>query len=533
MTALVAPAEPARPIWRDAALVLFVCIIVYWLYLGAAPFASSEGHRVIPGWMMLDSGDWSRTEMFGLNYIRKPPGMAWAIAASSALLGQNEFAARAPSAFACTLMALVALAFGRAWCGARGGLAAGLAQALLPVMWVSGGAGRSAEIEALNTFCTQIAVLPLIALMLPSRARELGTLKNARRGAALAVLSALGITGFALTKSLASAPCIVGAIIGICIARRSARPLACLWMWSALLLGTGAAYLALRHFGVMNYDPGAVREEGSFLWNDPARVVTVIPMALLAALPASLAVLFAFGKDARAEGDSTADPAWSRCVLAARACAFAFAASCLLYAAIGVGNHRYLLPATVFLAPIIGYVIRGLAGGGQGPFARAGFNDERRVFFKRLIIRGPVAWAAVLLSAALLINVAGTMRDDTDTGRAAGIALAQHLPDSATLWADDLIEARPDVLLYARRAAAASGRSLTCIWAKQQMLGGELPAPTAVGSFILIRTDAESGEALRYLPAIESGRLRPLHRGKVGKYAFAVFRVAGATEVMR
>jgi hypothetical protein len=40
----------------------------------------------------------------------------------------------------------------------------------------------------------------------------------------------------------------------------------------------------------------------------------------------------------------------------------------------------------------------------------------------------------------------------------AGALLAEALPDGAVLWADDLIEARPDLLLYTQRSAAAAGK---------------------------------------------------------------------------
>lgn len=516
--------EPTRSIRRDGAIILFVCILVYWLFLGSSPFAASEGLRVAPGWAMLDSGDWSRTEMFELNYVRKPPGMPWAIAASSWLLGQNEWGARAPSALACTLMALIAFGFGRAWCGPRGGLAAGLAQALLPLMWAGGGVGgpgRTAEIEALNTLFTQLAVLPVIGLML----RPYGQLRDFT----LATLAAaVGIIGFALTKTAASAPCIAGAMIGVCLARKSPRPLFHPGPWVAIVTGGALAILLLRHFAAINSDPDAVRESGRFAmkWlSNPAGWLTLIPIAFAAALPMSIALLIPIGKDARAEGESP-DPAWSRCVLAARSCAFAWFVSCLLYAAIGLDNPRYLMPASVFLAPIVGYIVRGLAGGGTGPFARAGFMEHRREILKRLIFRGPAAWAGALLGVAIILNTGSSIIPRTNS-RATGESLAAALPPGATIWADDLIEARPDILLYAQKSAAASGRALRCIWAKPRMHKAELPTAgtDASPSFILLRTDEQSGEGVRYLPALESRQLRLVHQDKLGRYEFALFRV--------
>jgi hypothetical protein len=304
-------------------------------------------------------------------------------------------------------------------------------------------------------------------------------------------------------------------------------------MWGAILIGSTAGFFLLRHFAAINNDANAVRESGQFAmkWlSNPGGWITLIPIAFAAALPLSIALLIPIGKDARAEGES-ADPAWSRCVLAARSCAFAWFASCLIYAAIGIDNPRYLMPASVFLAPIVGYIIRGMAAGGTGPFARAGFMEHRRDILKRLIYRGPAAWAGALLGLAIILNTGSSILPPA-TSRSVGASLAAALPSGATIWADDLIEARPDILLYAQQAAAASGRELRCIWAKPRMHNAELPASGSDGAppFIILRTDADSGEGVRYLPALESRQLRPVHENKLGKYTFVLFSVHADAE---
>lgn len=513
-----AASDERRGILRHAAIILLACLCVHWVLLGRAPFRQSEGHRVAPAWAMLDSGNWLRTEMFELNYVRKPPGMPWAIAASSAVFGRNEFAARFPSALACTLMALGALAIGRAWLGSMGGLAAGLSQAVLPLMW---GPGRSAEIEALNTFATQLAVLPLLALLLRAPSERRAT------DAALALLCAAGVLAFALTKSAASAPCVLGALIGACIARRSARPLASPLALGAIVVGAAAAFGALWFIGNGNNDPDAVRETGSFLWDRPGRTALLAPLAFAAAMPSSLALLWAFGRDARSESES-ADEQWNRAALFGRACAFAWIASCAAYVALGVDNPRYLMPASVFLAPVVGYAIRGAwGGGGQGPFARGGFLPARRDLLRRIVFRGPAAWCGVLVAAGLIINTRAIEGTPTATGRTAGAALAAALPDGATVWADDLIEARPDILLYACAAAATEGRVLRPLWAKPAMHRAELPP---VGDYLLIRTDAGSGEAERYAPLRDNGQLAPIAEGELGRYRWLLLlTIAGGS----
>lgn len=513
-----AASDARRGLARHVAIVLLACLCVHWVLLGRTPFRQSEGHRVAPAWAMLDSGNWLRTEMFELNYVRKPPGMPWSIAACSAVFGRNEFAARFPSALACTLMALGALAIGRAGLGSMGGLAAGLSQAVLPLLW---GPARSAEIEALNTFATQLAVLPLLVLLLRA--------PNERRAtdAALALLCAAGIIAFALAKSAASAPCVAGALIGACIARRSARPLANPLAIGAVVVGATAAFGALWFIAKGNNDPDAVRETGSFLWGRPGRTALLLPLAFAAALPSSLALLWAFGRDASREAES-ADDRWNRAALFGRACALAWIASCAVYVALGVDNPRYLMPASVFLAPVVGYAVRGAwGGGGQGPFARGGFLPARRDLLRRIVFRGPAAWCGVLVAAGLIINTRAVEGTPMATGRTAGGSLAAALPDGALLWADDLIEARPDILLYARAEAERAGRTLRPIWAKPRMHRAELPP---VGDYLLIRTDDGSGEAARYAPLRESGHLAPIAEGELGRYRWLLLlTVAGGS----
>ena len=83
--------------WIQVTLVLLACAAVFWPLLGRGGLAMTEGHRVIPAWEMLDTGDWLTTRMFETAYVRKPPGIAWLIALSSMVFGQTEWAARRPS----------------------------------------------------------------------------------------------------------------------------------------------------------------------------------------------------------------------------------------------------------------------------------------------------------------------------------------------------------------------------------------------------------------------------------------------------
>ena len=391
-----AASDARRGLLRHAAIVLLACLCVHWVLLGRAPFRQSEGHRVAPAWAMLDSGNWLRTEMFELNYVRKPPGMPRAIAASSAGR-RNEFAARFPSALACTLMALGALVIGRAWLGSMGGLAAGLSQAVLPLMW---GPGRSAEIEALNTLATQLAVLPLLALLL----RAPGD-RRAADGLLVALVS-MGIVAFALTKSAASAPCVAGAIIGACAARRSVRPLLLNGpvALASVALGGIAAALALWQIAGLNNDPDAVRETGAFLWQRPGRTALLLPLALAAALPSSLALLWAFGPDALSETQGP-DEQWNRAALA-RACGFAWVASCASTSR-SASTTRATSCRRASSCAVVGYAIRARGAAAAGTVRPRRLLPARRDLLRRIIFRGPAAWCGLLVAAGLIINSRG------------------------------------------------------------------------------------------------------------------------------
>src|SRR5262249_8439204 len=102
--------KPGNARWEVAwqgLIVLVAAGLVYWPFLGHSGFAFSEGQRVFPGWEMARGGDWLVPRLFGQAYLRKPPGMPWAIALASFVFGENEFSARSVSALAVTLGALI------------------------------------------------------------------------------------------------------------------------------------------------------------------------------------------------------------------------------------------------------------------------------------------------------------------------------------------------------------------------------------------------------------------------------------------
>ena len=497
--------------WR-VGIVLLACGAVYWLRLGDRGFSDTEGHRVIPGWEMLETRDWLVPRMFGQIYLRKPPGLPWAVVISSTLLGETEFAARAVSAAAATAMALLALVFATRWFGRPWGVAAGLMQALTPLFWFS---GRAAEIESLNNLATQASVLLMLDLLIAERGR------TRRATARLAALAGLAIAAMGLAKGPAGAPCLVGAILAACLATRSVgialRPA----VWVALLipstiLGAAVGLMVVRAVAATG-EPAVTQSVSSFLWSaahlNPRRLLRIValgPTTLVSALPVSLALLFPYGAAARREAIDEGGDGCPRSVLLARALGGACLLSLALFTLLGIDNPRYAMPAMTFVSPLVAYVLLGSAGR---------FTARRRALARASMLGFPWTWPILLLVAAQIFVWALEPRLRPVSGRDAGIALAAFLADRSEVWADQMIEARPEVLLYARRAAAAQGKTVRIRWVTPLADRPTIPDP---GSFLLLGKD----EVETYRLAGLLDRLSPITSGRVHKFTFTLFKVS-------
>ncbi len=78
---------------------------------------------------MLTSGDWVTARLDGVVYLEKAPLVYWAIAASYAIFGAHDWAARIPIALSAIALCWLTMAFG-AWAfGKRAGFYAGLCMA--------------------------------------------------------------------------------------------------------------------------------------------------------------------------------------------------------------------------------------------------------------------------------------------------------------------------------------------------------------------------------------------------------------------
>lgn len=493
-------------------LVLVVCAAVYWPLLGVSGFGASEGHRVGPAWEMLATGDWVHLRLFDQTYLRKPPGMPWAIAVSSSIFGQTEFAARAVSALASTIMALLALWFTNRWLGPPWGLAGGLAQAFTPMIITI---GRTAEIDPLNCLGTQVAAFALLSLLaLPSRGPRVSSLVPHAP-----LLLALGIILAGVAKGPASVPVVIGIVAGACILFRSLSPLRNRGMWlgvasAGAIVGAMAAW-----FTDMNRDPDAVTQDFSeFTWSLSrlAETALLVPAAMAAAIPtsAALLVLFFHQRDPKnREGDVT--------LPMARLLALSWLLSVGVFMLFGVSNPRYAMPAGVLLAPLAAWAIRACwMARGHSRLARGA------------ILGHPVIPAGVMLALAVAWIVYDASRPRHQAGRAAGAAIAAHLPDEAVVWANDLVEARPDVLLYTMSAARREGRDVHPRWRKSDMLRARVPAPSeGPHVYLLLRDDEESDELRRYAAAVESGELTPAASGEIVKYRWVLLRAHASASI--
>jgi hypothetical protein len=178
----------------------------------------------------------------------------------------------------------------------------------------------------------------------------------------MGVAAAVGLVWLFLAKGPASAPVVAAVIIAACLVRRSPRPLAG-WIWIALvpagLAIAGLIRAIARAAGAEALEP-VTQSPAAFLF-EPGMLLGILtlPFAAFAqTLPASFALLFPFGPDARRETDH---PDWTPDRLTiARGLAVAWVVSVLVFMVVGVRNPRYTLPAAVLLPPLAGAFVSGL-----------------------------------------------------------------------------------------------------------------------------------------------------------------------------
>ena len=510
-------------------LILGVCAAVYGPRLGTHGLSMSEGHRAIPGWEMATSGEWLLPRMFERLYLRKPPGMFWAIAASAKVLGETEFSARAVSALSMTASALLVFFITRRWFGNPGGLAAGLAQALTPLWWLP---GRSAEIEALNNTLTQAACLLIADAIVRWRAAGKGVGATGGVGsptetARATLFTTLGVAistgGALLVKGPACVSAIGATLLAGLVVARAARAAFRPGVVAGLLVGAGAfgawLWMAERAIAAAGVDPLApvVRQSvGDFLYGPGwATKLPLMPIAAIAsAMPAALAMLFVFGRDACAERDAGEQARLA--TNAARLLSMAALLGVGALAAAGVTNPRYAMPALGLIPPVVGYVVWGVLGG---------FGHARARLARALMLGNPARLGVVMTIAAVVgaqvMESSRARNSGRDAGQVLGALLAQHAAargqTGVEVWADFAIEARPEVLDACRRTARSLGLDVRARWVAL----ADAPPDQASGAWLLLRSDPEGSE----LPRWSEGRVA-VGEAKAAKFGFVLLAPA-------
>lgn len=509
-------------------VIVLIGAAVYLPWLGARGFGGSEGHRVVPAVEFaereLSGGAWLLPTMFDTPYLRKPPGMPWAIMLSSEAFGWTELSARLVSASSVILGGVLLAGFGCRWFGARFGWSAGAAYVLAPVVVAT---GRAAEIEALHNLFVIASCGLLIELLVrtPGKKIDRAVFGGVALGAAL--------LGVLLTKGPAAAPTIVGTVLGCALVVRKWRVLAAPALWVGVAIASGvSAWLALELQAELRDRAGPYVTQSPLAFSFSAGAVfgiLALPIAAFAShLPASFSLLAMLGWQALNERDRVA-----------RAAARAWLVSILIYMAFGVSNNRYALPSLGLACLCVPWAL-------EATVHR--FSGMRRLGATLAVLGSPKVLLLVLLVGALARNWLVERREAIKSGREPGIALADALmaetPLPIEVWADQLIEARPETLLYAERAAEEKGRVLRGFWSASwdpaEADGPSLPAAHGgLVRYVLLRRDVDelgTSELERFRDAGLTHRLLAVYDGGVYpdgeqdgepayRFPFTVFRV--------
>ncbi len=377
------PPRPARP-WRIALATGLVVAALTAVFLDRGPLAGTEPHRAMTAHQMVESGEWLVPRLYGRVYLRKPPGHYWVLALAESVGGAREWVWRLPSALAHAGLGALLAGFAARWFSGRAGLAAALAFGATVALWSQ---ARSADIDALNTFCTAGAALVMLDLAFWPGARAV-------RIAAGGLLAGLAF----LAKGPAGLP-VLGAVFAALVLLRwrapspAARPrlvapLLCLALGAAAF-GAWAGSLASAVSNLAGQLSGVDEVAGRVTATDlfTLRRAAVAPFeVLLYDLPLVIGLPLAgwvvrspvFGDRERA---------------LVRALAVAFGLALLFGLAALMSRPRYHYPALPLLVPLVGVV--------AAAWERGALSDAfRRRLAVALAALGPVLAGVFAVYAA-------------------------------------------------------------------------------------------------------------------------------------
>lgn len=424
--------------------------------LTASGLSSSEGHRVVTALEILETGSWAVPTMFEQVYLRKPQGVYWVFAAALSVIDDPVLAPRLVSAIAFTLTALGAWCFARRWFGRGAGFISGAATLLTPVLWLP---ARAAEIESLNNLFAALCVWLTLELV-----------TNRRATGWWGVGLCLSTAAMLLVKGPAGAPGVLGVVLAAAVLGRSLPSVLSLTLWVPLIVAAGAFALWWR-YTLSAAGPDAVLQAPSafmFEGDTLLKRLGFVPVALVSALPMSLAAMFPWGPDALGErgGDERAHAVLAR----ARTLTLGVVLALALMLLMGVSNERYAQPVFVALGPVVGWlaVWSGLAVSGWSRRDMARMRPHRVRFVRAITLGSPWVLGAVLVlgSQVYAWGVAPSRSTSgREAGQEAGAALAEAMPTGEqVLVADAMVEARPEVLFALRSAYEGGSRSLRVVW---------------------------------------------------------------------
>lgn len=147
--------------WANLLLLACICFLCFFCRLGSVGLLdSNEAIYTQVAREMYLRKDFVTPTINAVPWFDKPPLALWLAAASFALLGVNEFAARLPVAAAASALVLLTYWFGSRWFGERAGFFAGAALALNPIFL---GTARLMTMDIHQSLWFAVAVLCFFA----------------------------------------------------------------------------------------------------------------------------------------------------------------------------------------------------------------------------------------------------------------------------------------------------------------------------------------------------------------------------------
>ncbi len=485
-------------------LIVLLCACVTLPNLDAQGLTSSEGHRVIPAIEMLESGEYLVPTMFGQEYVRKPQMVPWMFSVALRINDNPDLSPRLVSGLAFTLMVFGSWFFARRWFGKGAGFAAALALGLTPLYWSP---ARAAEIESIHNLYTAIGAWIVIELCVRSHSKSSALLWQL----GLCIISLCML----LTKGPAGFPVMLGVLIACTILSSTARERIVAFtrpsVWIPVIIA--AIVFAFHWSNTLNAaGPSAVIQTPNAFMFESGRLLKLagfVPVALLTALPLSLAMLFPWGSDARAEASESESLTTQLHI--AKIITLAVLSALIIMMLTGVSNDRYAQPILAPLAPLVGWLLT------------TQLTTKRTSILRIFTLGRPIILAAVLCIGLLFYIIKFEPDRRATSGKLPAQEAARSLIEelernpiepTPILVAHNMIEARPETLLYLRSALRDAGHDLDIRWIPK-LDPQHMPSVTLA----MIRTDQNGNESDKVL--VDS----VIAQSTVHEFTFAIVRL--------